>query len=209
MATCAKCGAETAAAAKFCKACGTAAQASGHDEKKARVLGGETVSRKTPVVIAIAVVLLVAGIFAFRSSGSKAGGMMRMDASRSARPDSAYAPVQAAGGEIRIAEDSLQGGAASYYRYGDGEKTVKFFILRAADGTVRVAFDACTACYHAKLGYRQDGEAMICNNCGMGFRSTDVGKITGGCSPIPVEKRTDGKLIVLKVKDLEAGAKYF
>jgi uncharacterized membrane protein len=43
----------------------------------------------------------------------------------------------------------------------------------------------------------------------MGFRSNDVGVITGGCSPIPVEKRMDGQLLVLKVNVLEEGARYF
>jgi uncharacterized membrane protein len=33
--------------------------------------------------------------------------------------------------------------------------------------------------------------------------------VTGGCNPIPVNKSVDGQLIVLKAKDLEAGAQYF
>jgi len=210
MATCPKCGVEAAAEAKFCKACGTGVQVSGHDEKKARVLGAESGFRRTPAIIAAAVVLVVAAVFAYSSYGNKGkSGMMRMDAQQSALPEGSFTSVKAEGGEIRISEDTLKGTTANYYSYAAAGKTVKFFVLKAADGTVRVALDACTACYHAKLGYRQDGENMICNNCGMGFRSVDVGKITGGCSPVPVEKKADGKLIVVKVADLEAGAKYF
>jgi uncharacterized membrane protein len=43
----------------------------------------------------------------------------------------------------------------------------------------------------------------------MGFTPADIGKVTGGCSPIPIEKTSDGQMIVLKAKDLEAGVEYF
>ena len=81
--------------------------------------------------------------------------------------------------------------------------------MKAQDGSFRTALDACVACNHAKLGYRQEGALVVCNNCGMGFKPTDIGMMTGGCNPIPVNKSIDGQLIVLKAKDLEAGAQYF
>jgi uncharacterized membrane protein len=65
------------------------------------------------------------------------------------------------------------------------------------------------ACNHAKLGYRQEGSLVVCNNCGMGFKPTDIGMTTGGCNPIPVKKSVEGQTIVLKAKDLEDGARYF
>jgi uncharacterized membrane protein len=43
----------------------------------------------------------------------------------------------------------------------------------------------------------------------MGFKPTDIGRVTGGCNPIPVNKSVDGQMLVLKTKDLEAGAQYF
>jgi uncharacterized membrane protein len=33
--------------------------------------------------------------------------------------------------------------------------------------------------------------------------------VTGGCNPIPINKTTNGQVLVLKVKDLEAGGQYF
>jgi uncharacterized membrane protein len=33
--------------------------------------------------------------------------------------------------------------------------------------------------------------------------------VTGGCNPIPVNKTINGQTLVLKAKDLEAGAQYF
>jgi len=93
--------------------------------------------------------------------------------------------------------------------YNANGKDIKFFVIKATDGTVRIALDACTACNHAKLGYRQNGETMVCNNCGMSFKSTDVGHASGGCSPIPLRNSQDGKSLTVKAKDLEEGAKYF
>ena len=42
----------------------------------------------------------------------------------------------------------------------------------------------------------------------MGFRPEEIGNETGGCNPIPVGRSIDGQMVVLKAKDLEAGAQY-
>ena len=47
--------------------------------------------------------------------------------------------------------------------------------MKRYDGSIRTALDACVACNHAKLGYRQEGDLVVCNNCGMGFKPTDIG----------------------------------
>lgn len=208
MAVCDKCGKEVHDDAKFCKACGKGRESSLHDEKKKRVLGSEAPSRKTPAIVAAAVVVLVVGFFAFSSNESRSMAGMQ-SSERNSAPHAEYTKISAENGEVRIPESVLEGDRAKYFSYTGNGKTIKFFAVRAEDGAVRVALDACSACYHAKLGYRQEGGGMVCNNCGMKFRSTDVGKVSGGCSPIPVEKKIDNKLIVVKAADLEAGAKYF
>jgi uncharacterized membrane protein len=43
----------------------------------------------------------------------------------------------------------------------------------------------------------------------MRFKSTDVGHVSGGCSPIPLKNSQNGKTLTVKVKDLEESAKYF
>jgi uncharacterized membrane protein len=110
---------------------------------------------------------------------------------------------------VRIALADVQDGNAHFYSYAAGGKAVTFFVMKAADGSIRTAFDACVACNHAKLGYRQEGASVVCNNCGMGFTPAQIGMVTGGCNPIPVNKTTDGQNLLLKAKDLEAGAQYF
>jgi hypothetical protein len=198
--------------AKFCKACGSGAQPGGlQEQKKARVLAGETKSPKTAIIIAGALALVVAGWLVY-SNTSRARSMDRPlqgEAAREGNKHLQYTAVTAENGDVKVQLSALTGSAASYFVYNANGKDIKFFMLRASDGTVRIALDSCTSCYHAKLGYRQNGEAMICNNCGMSFKSTDVGRITGGCSPIPLKNSQDGKTLVVKAKDLEEGAKYF
>jgi uncharacterized protein (DUF983 family) len=195
--------------AKFCKSCGERQTAASHDDRKARVLAEEKRTPIRSIVIGVAVVAIVAGWAAFSLSRGKNDGMAAVRSDRSSNNRTTYRPVTAENDEVRVPLSSLQGNRASYFVYAGGGREIRFFLLQAADGSVRAALDACTSCYHAKLGYRQEGDTMVCNNCGMGFRSNDVGIITGGCSPIPVEKRMDGRLLVLKVKALEEGAKYF
>ena len=209
MAVCSKCGGDMKHDAKFCKACGVGAGM--HDEKKARVLAGEKKGPKTGIIIAGALALVVAGWLVY-SNTSRAKSMDRPmpdQVTREGNKHVQYTPVTAENGEVKVQLSALTGSTASHFVYHANGKDIKFFMLRASDGTVRLALDACTACNHAKLGYRQNGEAMVCNNCGMSFRSTDVGHVSGGCSPIPLKNTQDGKTLTVKAKDLVEGAKYF
>jgi hypothetical protein len=208
MAICTKCGNELKSGVKFCKACGAGAVPD-HNGRKARVLSVEKRGRTRYVLAGIAVAVVVAGWLVLTTVRGASGSMGAMRGGRSSANTTTYTLVTAENGEVTVPVGSLEGTTARYFIYNGGERAIKFFLVRASDGAVRAALDACQACYHAKLGYRQEGDAMVCNNCGMGFRSTDVGTITGGCSPIPVQKRLDGQVLVLKVKELEDGAKYF
>jgi predicted RNA-binding Zn-ribbon protein involved in translation (DUF1610 family) len=208
-----KCGGEMKGGAKFCKSCGSGVENGMHDEKKARVLAGEKKNPKTPIIISAAFAVVVAGWLIYNNtSGARSMDRLMQGQAAPAREGNKhlrYTPVAAENGEVKVRLSSLQGSTASYFVYHANGKDVKFFVLKASDGTVRIALDACTACNHAKLGYRQNGEAMVCNNCGMSFRSTDVGRISGGCSPIPLQNSQDGTTLTVKAKDLDEGAKYF
>lgn len=211
MSACTKCGVEMKGDARFCKSCGSGAGM--HNEKKARVLAGEQKSRKTAISIGVAFALVVSGWLIYNNtSGARALDRPMQGtagASREGNKHLNYTPVSAENGDVKVLLSALQGSTASYFVYNANGRNVKFFVIRASDGTVRAALDACTACNHAKLGYRQNGEAMVCNNCGMSFKSTDVGRISGGCSPIPLKNSQDGKTLTVKAKDLEEGVQYF
>lgn len=122
---------------------------------------------------------------------------------------SRYAEVKGSNGEIRLALSDVSDGKAHFYSYRDGEKTIKFFVIKSRDGVVRAAFDACDVCFAAKKGYTQEGDFMVCTNCGRKFHSTQVNVVEGGCNPAPLARAEVGEHLVIKVSDIKPGGRFF
>jgi uncharacterized membrane protein len=112
--------------------------------------------------------------------------------------------------EVTYPLKTFQDGKARFYEYKtpDG-MTVKYFILKSSDGVVRAAFDACDVCWPEGKGYQQKGDYMVCGNCGRRFASVKVNVITGGCNPGALQREVSGDKLVIKVKDIMEGKKYF
>jgi uncharacterized membrane protein len=87
--------------------------------------------------------------------------------------------------------------------------TARFFIVKSTDGVVRAAMDACVVCYKQRLGYRQQGDQMVCNKCGQSFATSRINVVTGGCNPIPLERRVDSGQVTVAAAVLEAGAVHY
>lgn len=118
--------------------------------------------------------------------------------------------VKAADGTVAIPQAKVGDGRAHYFAFEDGGKTITFFLVKAADGSVRSAFDACDVCYHEKKGYEQQGDAMICRNCNRKFAVNRIGPhAVGGCNPSFLPHREAGGRVLISVEDLKAGARYF
>jgi uncharacterized membrane protein len=61
--------------------------------------------------------------------------------------------------------------------------------VKAPDGTIRTAFNTCQVCYASGRGYyKQQGNVLICQNCGNRFRMGQVEVRSGGCNPVPIFK---------------------
>jgi uncharacterized membrane protein len=103
----------------------------------------------------------------------------------------------------------LKDGKAHFYTIKAGGKTVNFFVMKSSDGIIRAAFDACDVCYREKKGYREEGDYMVCNNCGQRFPSRKINEVKGGCNPSPLNRTIVGNNVVLKVNDIQSGAFYF
>lgn len=117
--------------------------------------------------------------------------------------------VSAVGDEVRIPVKDIDDGNAHYYVYESGGAEIKFFVIKSSDGVVRAAFDACDVCFPAKKGYTQDGEFMICNNCGRKFHSSQINVVEGGCNPAPLHREMVGENLVIKLEDILPGARFF
>ncbi|MDR0454063.1 MAG: DUF2318 domain-containing protein [Deferribacteraceae bacterium] len=100
-------------------------------------------------------------------------------------------------------------GQARYYSMKLKDKTVRYFLVKAKDGVVRAAFDACDVCYEAKKGYQQNGDIMICINCGRKFRLDKINILTGGCNPAALTRKVKDNMILIDKNDVATGAFYF
>ena len=150
----------------------------------------------TAFIIAAALVLVAAVVFVTRSPG--AGAL------------ATELPTIPTGQDVAIALADLNDGQARFYRYGTAAgREVRFFVMKSSDGVIRAAFDACDVCYRERRGYQQQGDVMLCRNCGRTFRSVDINVLQGGCNPAPLERTVVGDQIVLKAASIEAGVSYF
>mgnify|MGYP000285987016 CR=1 FL=1 len=80
--------------------------------------------------------------------------------------------------------------------------------VNRSDPDLRTAFDACDVCYGSKKGYRQEGDQMVCNNCGNRYPVDGLGtenKAGGGCWPGYLPSEVRGDTLVIKNSDLDAG----
>jgi uncharacterized membrane protein len=117
--------------------------------------------------------------------------------------------VKAEKGIVRIPISKVNDGKAHFFTYKDEEKNINFFVLKSSDGVIRAAFDACDICYKERKGYRQEGDYMVCNNCGQKFPSTRINDVKGGCNPAPLNREVRGEYLILKVSDIQKGKSYF
>ena len=63
-------------------------------------------------------------------------------------------------------------------------------------------------CYKAGKGYYQEGDNMVCENCGQRFASNKINVIKGGCNPAPLNRTIDGDNLVIAMKDVNANKWY-
>jgi len=68
----------------------------------------------------------------------------------------------------------------------DGMK-MEVLAVRAPDGTIRTAFNACRICYNSGRGFFvQEGAVLACQNCGRRYRMSQLERQAGGCNPEPI-----------------------
>jgi uncharacterized membrane protein len=136
------------------------------------------------LTVAIAVVVVAAALLAIRSD--LGGGNAK--------------PVVDADLVIPLGEIST---TARFYPVEIDGTPLEVIAVEAPDGTTRTAFNTCQVCYSSGRGYyEQDGDALVCQNCGNRFRMDRVEVQSGGCNPVPIfpQNKTvaDGNITISK-----------
>lgn len=88
-----------------------------------------------------------------------------------------------------------------FYPYQVGDIRMEVLAVKAPDGTIRTAFNTCQVCFGSGRGhYKQEGDTLVCQNCGNRFGLDDIEKVRGGCNPVPIlenEKQEDDARIII------------
>jgi len=125
-------------------------------------------------------------------------------------PFSGVEKVKAVNGIVTLPVAKVSDGSAHKFRFEDGNKTLTFFLVKGSDGNLHAAFDACDVCFSEKKGYEQQGNAMLCRNCGKKFAINMIGSANnGGCNPSHLDFTVQGSSVVIKSAAIQSGAKFF
>ncbi|MDF2632220.1 MAG: hypothetical protein K0Q85_816 [Caproiciproducens sp.] len=146
-----------------------------------------------------ALIILVAGFFIVKGITAP-------------KTEAAQRGVTQQGADIQITKSEITE-TAKFIPYNAGGVNMELIAVKAPDGTVRTAFNTCQVCYDSGRGYyKQEGDELICQNCGNRFKIGQVEKQKNGCNPVPVldgDKTDNGTTITIPQSFLEQNKTLF
>ncbi len=102
---------------------------------------------------------------------------------------------------------------ATFYPASINGIDLEVIAVKSPDGTIRTAFNTCQVCYNSGKGYyEQEGDHLICQNCGNRFGMADVEVAKGGCNPVPITseyKEVDAESITISKEFLTEASVIF
>ena len=172
---------------KYCKGGITMGKSSQANKK---MQAAQKTKKKTFTIIGVIAVLIISFIIIKFGSGS---------------PDTADS-AGTASGDLTITKNEVSE-TAKFYPYKAGKTNMEVMAVKASDGTIRTALNTCQVCFDSGRGYyKQQGNEMICQNCGNRFKLDQIEKIRGGCNPVPIleeNKTEDDASIVISQAFME------
>jgi len=168
------------------------------EAKKSEVLGTRSKSHLPFILLTAGAVLIVGiAVFIFLQQGTATG------------PVTAQTSSNSTASQVTFPASLFEDGRARHFEHVDGNFTVRYFVLKSSDGVIRAAYDACDVCWRAGKGYYQEGDHMVCRNCGRRFASVLVNKVKGGCNPAPLNRKLKDGKVIIQVKDILEGKQFF
>lgn len=107
--------------------------------------------------------------------------------------------------EVKIKASIFDDNQARFYNIEIGGKTIYFFVVKDKGGIYRAAANACQVCFSVKKGFHQEGDFIVCNNCGNRYPLEKIATEKGGCNPAPISPNLEIKngQIVIKQEDIQ------
>jgi uncharacterized membrane protein len=164
-------------------------------------------SKKSLNILIIAILIIIGGFFVLRKPEEK-------NISQSLYPVQIQktffgekgAKVVLENGEIKLDAEQFDDNNAKFYntQMPDG-KIIYFFAVKDKNGIYRAAANACAVCFKTYKGFYQEGNEIICNNCGNRYPIEKIATEKGGCNPGPISPNLEVKNgeIIIKQADIE------
>ena len=102
-------------------------------------------------------------------------------------------------GQVNIPLSELTDSSLHFYTADVNGTVIRFLVIHKQNGDFAAALDACQICGTA--GYRQEGQNVICRNCGAAIYIPSIGE-SGGCNPIAVKSSVEGGQVIVDVSAL-------
>ena len=103
--------------------------------------------------------------------------------------------------QVRIPLGDLQDASVHFYTADVNNSVIRFLVIHQTSGNYATALDACQIC--GTVGYKQEGQNVVCRNCGATIYLPSVGE-SGGCNPIPVKSRVEAGEVIVDLSALSA-----
>jgi high-affinity iron transporter len=111
--------------------------------------------------------------------------------------------VAAENGVVRVPLTEVEDGKLHFFTLSVEATEIRFLVIGRPGGGYATALDACLIC--GPIGYHQDGQNVICRNCGAPIYIPTIGQV-GGCNPIGFPSRVEGGQIVFEVAAIRDAA---
>lgn len=130
-------------------------------------------------------------------------------------------PGQSAAGVSSPSEDNGPGitinkkditSTATFIPYQIRSTKMEVIAVKADDGTIRTSLNTCQVCWDSGRGYyKQQGNELVCQNCGNRFNINQIEKQKNGCNPVPIseDQKTENTDTVTVTGDTLATFEHF
>jgi len=149
--------------------------------------------KKNLIIITIAVIAAAVGAFSL---------FLTPDNEQAASDEPQVKSATNENGDIVIPVEDITEEPA-FYSYDELDSKMEVIAVKASDGSIRTAFNTCQVCYSSGRGYYiQEGDELVCQNCGNRFTMDQVETVAGGCNPVPILREykevTDESITITK-----------
>ncbi len=102
--------------------------------------------------------------------------------------------LTAVDGQVRIPLTELTDTYLHFYNVDVDGTVTRFLVIHKINGDYGVALDACQIC--GRIGYRQQGQNIICRNCAAAIYIPSIGE-RGGCNPVGVKSHVEAADVIV------------